>query len=265
MRKAWLCWAILALSPLAQASDIDVSAGTEYFIWQEYSDGGSKLLDETGMRYFVGVSGSNDLNRNWSSDFGVRLYSGTVDYDGETQPPQSVPVKTDTDYSGTTFELGFTRYTAERRNLATGEWLIRFAIGTDRWRRGLQDSHDANGNAVSGYVERYLSNYAKLGAIYRVEGSWEAGFGAKAPFFVSEKADMGGSNVTLNPEGQLSLYAHLDVPLSRQWGVSVNYDSYRFAKSDKELTYIPSKSAYYWVWQPESSQDTLGVAVHYRF
>lgn len=263
MRTAWGVLLLLVVAPGVSASEIDISGGSEYFLWQEFSDGGSKLLDESGMRYFVSVWGTNRIDRGWDSDFGGRLYSGTVAYDGQTTA--GVPLKTDTDYNGSNFELGFTHYAAGRRNLASGEWLIRFALGTDRWRRSLQDSHDRDGNAVSGSVERYVSNYAKLGAIYRREGRWEAGFGAKAPFFISEEADLEGSTVTLNPEGQLSLYAHLDVPLSNQWSLGVKYDSYRFSKSDKELVYLPSKSAYYRVWQPESSQDTLGVAVHYRF
>lgn len=254
---------ILAVAPAVSASDFAVSGGSEYFLWQEFSDGGSKLLDESGLRYFVSVVGTNRVNRSWDSDFGGKVYSGTVDYDGQTTA--GVPLKTDTDYGGSNFELGFTRYTSGRRDLAGGEWLIRFAIGTDRWRRSLQDSHDRDGNAVSGYVERYISNYARVGATYRREGKWEAGFGAKAPFFTSEEVDMDGTTVTLNPEGQLSLYAHLDVPLSKQWSVGVKYDSYRFARSDKELVYLPSISSYTWVWQPESSQDTLGVAMHYRF
>lgn len=253
MRTVWAVLGVLALLPRAEATEIDVSAGTESFVWEEFADSGSKLLDETGWRYFVAVEGTNSINRAWDSDFSIRLYSGTVDYDGQTM--NGVPVKTDTDYNGSNFELGFTRYTAGRRDLASGEWLIRFAVGTDRWRRGLQDSHDANGNAVSGYAEYYLANYARLGATYRIEGSWEAGFGAKAPFFIAEEATIGSTDVSLNPEGQLSLYAHLLVPITAQWRIGLNYDSYRFAKSDPDNGY----------YQPESTQDTLGASVHYRF
>jgi hypothetical protein len=252
MRILWASLLLLVVSS-AYADEVDVAAGTEYFVWEEFTDGGSKLLDETGMRYFVSVVGTNHLNRDWSMDFGGRLYSGTVDYDGRTMG--GTPVKTDTEYSGSIVELGITRYTQGRRKLATGEWLIRFALGSERWRRGLLDSHDIYGNPVSGYVERYLSNYAKVGATYRIEGHWEAGFGAKAPFFTSEKASLSGTDVSLNPEGQLSLYAHVAMPLAGPWSVSFDYDSYRFAKSDPDNGY----------YQPESNLDTLGAAIHYRF
>jgi hypothetical protein len=241
------------LAPPVQASGIDVGGGVEYFVWEEFDDSGRKFLDETGQRYFVDLVGTNPISRDWSIDFGGRVYSATVDYDGETM--SGIPVTTDTDYNGYRLELGFTHFTARRRKLESGEWLIRFAIGTDRWRRSLQDSRLSDGTPVSGYVERYTTHYATAGANYRREGAWEFGFGAKAPFYTSEEVDIGGSEVTLNPEGQLSLFAGMAFTLAPQWSIAFDYDSYRFAKSDPEEGY----------YQPESNQDTLGASVHFRF
>ena len=63
----------------------------------------------------------------------------------------------------------------------------------------------------------------------------------------------------LKPEGRLSLYAQGAYAFSPAWQLGLSYDSYRFAKSDQVA------SGAYLYHQPESTQDTLGLAVHYRF
>jgi hypothetical protein len=47
----------------------------------------------------------------------------------------------------------------------------------------------------------------------------------------------------------------MEVYLARHWSLALDYDSYRFAKSDTEGG----------LYQPESRQDTLAIALHYRF
>lgn len=262
MRFVWGVIFSAALVPTAVASEIDVAGGIEYFQWQEYSDSGSKYLDETGPRYFVEVVGTNRLESDWYIDFGGRFYSGTVDYDGGTLPPNSQPVNTDTDYNGVRAELGFTHELGRGISERDRMWLLRFAIGIDQWRRSLQDTTLADGRPVYGYVERYASTYAKIGATYLQEGVWSFGIGAKAPFHTSEEIEgfQGISgNVTLNPEGRLSLFAAASVFLDAHWSIAVAYDSYRFAKSD------PVVAGGFILTQPESTQDTLSLALHYRF
>jgi hypothetical protein len=253
MRFIWGPFLAVGLVSTAMATEIEVAAGVEYFQWEEFSDGGRKYLDETGPRTFIEVGGINQLDTHWLVDFGLRLYSGTVDYDGETMGGR--PVQTQTDYNGARAELGYTRRVTDGTTPESGLWLVRFGLGIDQWRRGLQDTALSDGTPVSGYVERYTSSYAKLGAIYRREGSFGAGVGAKAPLYTAEKVELGGSTLTLNPEGQLSLFADLEIPVSVHWLVTLRYDSYRFAKSDQEDGYV----------QPESTQDSAGIALHYRF
>lgn len=256
MRCRWVMTIWMAAMPLAAgATEVNLAGGVEYFVWEEFADSGRKLLDETGPRYYVEMVGRNDLNKGWSTDFGGRVYSGTVDYDGETQPPNSIPVTTDTDYNGYRLELGFTYFTNHRRSLDSGEWSVRFAAGVDRWRRSLQDTRLSDGTPVSGYVERYQSNYLTVGAEYRRLGAWRFGFGAKAPIFTREEVDIGGTDITLNPEGQLSLFAGMAFTIAPQWSLALDYDSYRFAKSDPDNGY----------YQPESTQDTLGASLHFLF
>lgn len=253
MRFVWGVIFSVVLVPTAVASEIDIAGGIEYFQWEEYSDSGNKYLDETGPRYFVEVVGTNRLESDWDIDFGGRFYSGTVDYDGQTQSGR--PVTTDTDYNGVRTELGFTRSIPVRGNAVGEGWSIRFALGLDQWRRALRDTTLSDGTPVSGYVERYASTYAKVGATYRLEGAWALGIGAKAPFHTREEADINGDTITLTPEGQLSLFAQLDIPVNADWRIAIDFDSYRFAKSDPENGY----------YQPESRQDSAGIALHYRF
>jgi hypothetical protein len=262
MRLIWGLLLSAAIAPMAMGEELEVAAGAEYFQWQEFSDGGSRLLEETGPRYFIEVAGANPLNPDWQVDFGGRFYSGTVYYDGRTQPPSSIPVTSDTDYNGFRAEFGFTRNIRAGIEAVDARWLIRFALGLDQWRRSLQDSALPDGRTVSGYMERYASTYAKLGASYLREGVWSIGLGAKAPFHTSEKiGNFPGVNetVTLNPEGQLSLFADLSYFLTAQWRVAIGYDSYRFARSD------PVAVGGLAFTQPESTQDTLSLALHYRF
>lgn len=250
MRFLWTLM-FAAFVPAAQAGTFDVAAGIEYFQWEEFEDGGRKMLDETGPRYFIGVTGLDQMANDWVVDFGGRFYSGTVDYDGETQ--ESIPVTTSTDYNGFRIELGFA-HALDAGYDAVSAWFLRFALGMDQWRRSLQDTALPNGVPVSGYVERYASTYGKIGVTYLRKGDWSFGFGAKAPFYTREVVGLNGG-VTLNPEGQLSLLADAEIHLNAVTSVTIEYDSYRFAKSDPEAGWE----------QPKSKQDTMGLALHYRF
>ena len=253
MRFFWGMFFSVAVMAPALAEEIEIAGGVEYFQWQEFDDNGDKLLEETGPRYFVEVQGTNDLNRDWQIDFGGRLYSGTVDYDGQTM--SGIPVTTDTDYNGGRVEMGFTRRLASGAQGRDANWLIRFALGWDQWRRGLQDTALSDGTPVSGYVERYTATFARLGVTYLRHGSWALGGGVKAPFNIRETVGIGATDITLHPEGQLSLSAQAEMFVSPAMSVTLEYDSYRFAKSDPEQGY----------YQPESWQDTFGAAFHYRF
>lgn len=254
MRYLWFLIFSATLAPATVASEIEVAAGAEYFQWQEFNDSGRKLLEETGPRYFIGVKGTDRLENDWLIDFGWRFYSGTVDYDGETLPPNVRPVTTETDYNGFRTELGFSNMFDDKSGAPDATWLLRFALGVDYWRRSLQNTTLQDGTIVIGYVERYTTAYAKIGASYQSEGMWSLGIGAKAPLYTREEVGLNGG-ITLNPEGQLSLFADMDIPLNRVLSVAVAYDSYRFAKSDPEAGYQ----------QPESTQDTVGLSLRYRF
>jgi len=252
---------LLLLPQVGWTMDFRISAGSESFLWEEYDSDGSKLLEESGLRHFIGFDADSWLDSHWQSDFGGRVYSGTVDYDGQTQ--SGAPVTTDTDYDGHQFEAGFSYFPDNQNPLVAnkGRSGIRMAVGVDSWRRNLQGS--------GGYVENYTTTYGRVAAHYGGGGFWSFNLGAKYPFATSETVglkDLGyASDVTLHPRGRFSLYADFALQFSRSWGMQVYYDSYRFAKSDPEPVYSPSDGTTYNVWQPEIRQDVLGAKLSFTF
>ncbi len=259
MRRVWHLTLLLLASSSVQATQVELGGGLEYFQWTEFADNGDKLLSETGPRYFVEVKGTNRVEKRWWQDFSCRLYSGTVNYDGQTVPavlyPVSRKVSLDTDYNGIRAEVGFNYLTQRRKaDLSDGDWLIRFSFGVDSWRRGLGDGIAEGSVPVSGYSERYLVSYATVAGQYLGRG-WRGGVGVMAPYYVDEEASyLSGEN--LHPVGQLSLQANAEFYLAAEWSLVLEYDSYRFAKSD-----VVSGGTY----QPESRLDSYSAFVRYHF
>lgn len=253
MRSVVVLWAALAVPSVAAATEIDVHAGAEHLLWEEFDDSGGRVREENGTRLFVGVVGTNPVNPEWSSDFGGRFYSATVDFEGDNGQGESLV--SDTDYNGYQLELGFQRYLGPRQQQREGVWRVRFALGTERWRRSVQDVRLASGATVEGFVQRFATNYVRLGAAYRRGTLWAFDIGARAPFNARAEMDGVDGEVTVKPEGQLSLYTAVEVGLVANWSLALNYDSYRFSKSDTEEG----------LYQPRSEQETFGAALHYRF
>ena len=244
---------LLWIPLISVAEEIQFSAGIESFQWEEFDNNGRKLLREAGVRYVAEAVGEKGVGQNLAMDFRGRLYSGDVDYDGETLGGK--PVTTDTGYNGYRLEMGLTHITAIHLNQSNDEWRHRIAFGVDSWSRDLQDSALSDGTPVTGYEEQYTATYVTVGATYVRNMAWALRLGAKLPFFTTEKLKLGGLDLTLHPEGQLSLFAGVDIPINAQWQIDLRYDSYRFAQSDPQFGYQ----------QPESHQTTFGAAVSYRF
>ncbi len=257
MRRIWHLILILTVSPAAVATQVELGGGIEYYHWEEFADNGDSLLTETGPRYFIEVKGTNRVEHRWWQDFSCRIYSGTVNYDGETIPspsyPTPLPVTLDTDYSGVRAEVGFNYLTQNRSEQHSGDWLVRFGLGIDSWRRGLRDGTAAGGVPVSGYSERYLVSYATVAGQYLGSG-WRGSIGVVAPYYTTEEVSI-IPDTTLHPAGQLSLQANMEFYLAAQWSLILEYDSYRFAKSDVSGGY----------YQPKSIRESYSAFVRYHF
>lgn len=242
----------------AQAEQLVVTFGAEYFSWREY-DGDSRLLEETGLRHFVGLDAASVPAANWAYGLRSRLYLGRVAYDGQTQTGD--PHTTATDYLGWTAELDFThRFLSSPA--APQSWGITFSFGYDSWLRALRDK-----GSVYGYEERYDVGYGRLGAVYSGAHGWSVQGGVKLPFYTSETVGLTrlgfDSDPTLKPKPDYSLYASVNYRLNPRWDLGGYYDSYRFRPSDGAL--VSHGASLYNVYQPKSQQDTLGFYLNYRF
>lgn len=251
-----LGWLLLALLPAAtlQATEIEISAGAEYLRWEEVRDGGGTLREESGLRQFVGIVGTNRIDPVWSVDFGGRVQSATVDYDGESQ--QGSEVSSQSDHRGYYLELGLQRLLSPMQSRQSKRWLLRFALGHERWRRGVQDARLTDDTLEEGYVQRFATNYATLAARHERVGLWGFEAGVRFPFNSRSDLSPAGEDYSTKPEGELSLFAGMQVVLAANWQLALGYDGYRFARSDSD------EAGRY---QPESSQDSVSATLRYRF
>ncbi len=241
--------------------DTAVNIGIENFKWQEYDGGGQRLLTEQGPRLILGAS---LFNRDKSAsgllyDVSVRGYIGKVDYDG--QDSLGVYTSTDTSYRGLNGELtgGYRWETPEYGAITSLDFLL--SLGADVWRRDINDSTNALGFPISGFVEDYTVYYGKIGVgaswPHQVSNSYFQ-IGAKKPISVDEDVDV--FNVTLSPSKRWSAFASYTLKLKREGRapfVKFYYDSYRFGRSPSKVVGTGV------VWQPESDLDVYGVVFGY--
>lgn len=237
-----------------------VGVGVERFLWREYDAGGDKLLEEEGPRYFIGIDGERTMPSGWTYGFRGRLYTGEVDYDGQTR--SGTPVESDSDYDGIRIALDFAHPLAADGGASPVS--VRFGLGLDWWSRSLQDTA-----STSGYSEDYRIPYLDLGLTYRWRErlGWYAEGGVKYPFASREEIeDLGPYDaIELEPEGDLSPYLGLGYRFTRRWDLEFVYATYRFDASDKERLTVGGAPSASVAWQPESRQDTAGLHLRYGF
>ncbi|HEY0635613.1 MAG TPA: hypothetical protein VGE00_09530 [Gammaproteobacteria bacterium] len=235
------------------ASPLEIGGGLEQFVWEEFDDGGTKLIKESGPRAFVSLEKENEVSERWTYGFRGRFYSGTVDCDGQLKAGGSC-TSNDTDYDGLAMTADFTgRFLG-----ADGEYSdlgLRLAVGGETWQRSL--------SGASSYSEEYVVFFGKLGLAYTPEQGLFGEVGAKYPFSVDEDVDL-YDDLSLSPQGAMSLYAQVGYNLNQRWVIKGYYDSYRFKASDTEPL-INGGTLVGDVKQAESNMDTLGVMLGFYF
>lgn len=241
-------------------------AGVENFRWQEFGDGGDRLLTEQGPRLLLYALVDNRYRDKPGVLYSARLggFAGNVDYDG--QDSNAVFVSTNTSYQGWNGELtgGYRSFTGD------GGYAVDLigSVGADLWRRNLDNSINANGQPVSGYREEYRVGYARLGvglARWHGGGMSYMQLGFKYPFSIDEDVEVSGQDVTLSPGEEWSGFASYKITFDNSNGapgsnyVMFYYDSYRLDSS-------PSKSVSSGsIRQPTSNMDRFGVMIGYAY
>jgi hypothetical protein len=249
---------LLAFSAAAQAGWW-VSGDLESFKWQE---AGSPTVTEKGPRYGVGWGFAWERPAGWQWAYRGEFRRGTVDYTGVFL------------FSGqpTTARVRYTGLVNE------GQGIYRLAhplgvefvggLGVDYWER----------NILPDQKEDYSVVFLRLGVNLdpREAQGWFGGAGVKYPFHTREDAhltDIGfNSNPSLQPKGDLSLYAQAGYRFSRSWSLTGYYDSYRFKESDPTPTVVnpfapPSDKCRTGcnLFQPASTINTYGLKLQYNF
>jgi hypothetical protein len=256
-------WVLLLCPQWLLAEGLHFSYQLESFRWQEYElDPVGHQLEESGFRHRFALYADKSYAPQWQSDAAAHLTLGSVAYDGWSGEVDGSGnlynrIQSDTEYFGYGLEAGFSYFPAGVPGGITAGAGGRLAFGIDTWDRTLLGG--------GGYKEHYVATYGRLAGIYLVPTAWRLEVGAKLPLATSESVDLtayGYSEVAkLNPRGQPSLYVTWRYQLNERAALSLDYDGYRFAKSNDDIIYNTLDSTYYAVHQPRSEMHTLGVAI----
>jgi len=234
-----------------------ISFSIEAARWQEFSQSDNRLLSESGPRLSFTAGWQNLFPDNRFARFNAtgRIYAGDLGYDGQTQ---SINTSSNGIYvSSTSHYSGFNADMEALFGLGTQSTTALLGIGTDLWRRDIDDATDAKGNNTSGFIEDYQVLYTKLGLqkeINDIYGQSRARFGIKYPLRINEQAS--GISPELHPGRRASLFAsyRLILATQRQTIFEVYYEGLRFSRSPA----VTDQYGYSWR-QPRSHQDTIGI------
>jgi hypothetical protein len=245
--------------------EISAYLAPHYFQWEEFHQG-EKLLREQG--WLMGAGGLARVNLlkaeagSLMATGRAELFGGIVDYDGQTQGPDNLPVKTDVNYFGTREEvdLGWRIY---QQRLAVEPF---FGFGARWWLRDLDDSHavDRTGTPVmvNGYTEDWRSFYLRLGGRLdlAVADEWRifAEGGAKFPFYTENVVNVSGDDITIKPDGAWSAFAEAGVRF-KKLKLSAFYEGFRY---DQSPGVVVGKFQFF---QPVSKSDIFGLRAGWAF
>ena len=258
IERSLLIIAILAVTSSAQAA-WDAGGGLEDYQWKEYPDGGTGTPRESGTRTALFVDWTQDGDRGALFAWRAKVYGGTVNYD-TFQQSTGAPVSTKTDYGGAVNEGQF----FYRDNLGTYKLDYLGGLGLDFWRRSIRNT---GGDQVENYYILFLRAGLRL-AKSRQEAGLHGEIGIKYPISTRENAHLDSvgytSNPTISPQGAVSGYAELGYRINARFDVLGYYDSWRFGRSANVAATDTAGTAW-WIWQPKSNMDALGIKLLVSF
>ncbi|ANA41790.1 hypothetical protein A2G06_16770 (plasmid) [Geobacter anodireducens] len=231
----------------------------EDFTWKEHGETGEKLLEESGIRFGLGLDYryralKGKLPLRFRGDFTY----GEVDYDGHSQ--SGIPAKTTSTYLSWKVE----------GDAAWRFWFDRVVVdpmlgfGYKAWSRDIKDAGainpaTGNGVAITGYTEDWEVIYGYAGL--RLETNrwrndkWGIFGEASAKFPISAKNKVEEFGITVKPGKEVTPYVELG-----GW-----YDMVRIAGYYERMTFGQSPLSPEGAFQPESTADIFGVKVGLRF
>lgn len=231
----------------------------ENYNWKEFGSSGEKLLEESGVRFGLGLDYRyRSLKGKLPLRFRGEFLYGDVDYDGHTMG--GIPSKTNTTYLSWKTE----------GDAAWRFWFDKVVLdpmlgfGYKGWSRdihsaGVIDPATGQGGPAIGYTEKWEMLYAYTGL--RLETNrWRndkwglfAEAAARFPVSVSNKVDEFG--VTVHPGKDVTPYVEL----------GGYFDMVRVAAYYERMTFGQSPYSREGAYQPESVSDIFGFKLGLRF
>ena len=257
-------WFSTAWCSSQSASRGQLTAGLELFHWQEFDTNSPlRLLSEQGARMTL-QTGWNDVfhdTRFRGININAHLYSGAINYDGQTQSTidptkNGIFVASTSRYKGLGLELEKLSPLKNNDHAA-----MMLALGGDIWRRSIEQSTDAQGNPVSGASEDYRVVHSRLGLQWMTRGAFgdaRLRLGIRYPLWIDEHT----ADITLRPEPAVSLFASYRLSLADKYNtiIDIYYDSLRLKPSPVVIDQYGDP----WL-QPESKQDNVGLMIGFPF
>ncbi|WP_243373221.1 hypothetical protein [Geotalea sp. SG265] len=245
--------------------EISAYLAPHYFQWEEFHQG-EKLLREQG--WLMGAGGTARVNLlkaeagSLMATGRAELFGGIVDYDGQTQGPDNLPVKTDVNYFGTREDVDL-GWRISQQKLSVEPF---FGLGARWWLRDLDDSTTVNRSGVpvmvNGYTEDWRSFYLRLGGRFDVvlTDDWRlfAEGGAKYPFYTENAVEISGDDVTIKPDGRWSGFAEVGARYNKL-KLSLFYEGFRY---DQSPGVVVGTFRYF---QPISKSDIFGLRFGWAF
>lgn len=250
-----LAISMLTLTASARA-ELDIGVGEESYRWVEQPSGNSGSPTEAGARSALFLDWTPLREQGLLIGWRAKLYGGTVNYDTYTIST-GTPVTTQTDYAGRAVDVYVFYRTVSGMDFLAG-------AGQDVWRRSIR-------NGGGSQIEDYTIAYGRAGLRFgksKSKAGWHGEFGAKYPFATNEDAHLTSmgytSNPMLSPKWEASGYAELGYRLTEKFDVVGYYDSWRFKQSEN-VTVTDTAGATWFVYQPTSSMDAVGIKLLYQF
>ena len=234
----------------------------EYFVWREFDGSGKEFVRESGLRVGAGLAGHKTkevLGMEFIGFYSAYGFIGGAGYEGHTWGGE--PIKSSSGYFGGkgSIEVGIKR-------------LIFYGflpyVGTDYkfWIREIEGRE-----GVYGYREMWRMMTYKVGVkrkIERIRGDLTVDLWIGSDIFTGNKAMFSrsipfSSDVLVFPDGSIFFGAEASYRVSDRILAKVYYNRFKWNASEPEVGVI--LGYYVAVYQPESTENTLGFSIGIRF
>ena len=245
--------------PFAE-TQLSISPSLLYFDYTEFSTTDQVLDTETGWLPGLEAGLKYVITPDWSASINTVYYSGTVDYEGQTQ--SGTPHTTDTDTN--IFRLG-----ARIDRLVYEDIRLFAGIQGHRWNRDIQDKYNVSGiDETYEWTEYSLGVNADFGITIKDKINLEASylFIRNATVFVDlSRVDLGTTTLDLGD----GTGARLNLSWLHQYksdftlGLGLFFEGWEFGRSNTRQ--LENSSSIIFVTEPRSETRNIGLKFNIEY